>query len=165
MLQLFFIKNTERGIIFGVFPKKTANGIPIASLYIDVVNEGIPLINAHGIRGKTKKKEREKKTNLSRTSWLIKERAWARRVKFIVIEATLILSFSYTGVVIFPGILFHSIDQATPQPAPMQTHTTRGRMRWNCWYLRSLQAVTTAVNVRGPVPGYFVTQWTDTIGT
>lgn len=74
MLQLFFIKNTERGIIFGLFPRKTANGIPIASLHIDVVNEGIPLINAHGIRGKMKK-EREKEANVSRTSWLIKERA------------------------------------------------------------------------------------------
>jgi len=34
-----------------------------------------------------------------------------------------------------------------------------------CRYLRSLQAVTTAVNVRRPMPGYFVTQWADTIGT
>lgn len=75
MLQLFFIKNAERGIIFGVFPRKTTNGIPIVGLHIDVVNEGIPLINARGIRGKMKKKKREKKANVSRTSWLIKERA------------------------------------------------------------------------------------------
>lgn len=75
MLQLFFIKNAERRIIFGISPKKAANGIPISSLHTDVVNEGISLIKAHGIRGKMKKKEREKKANPSRTSWLIKERA------------------------------------------------------------------------------------------